>query len=185
MHSETITEFARRFGLSRATLLYYDRIGLLKPAGLSPAGYRLYGEDERTRMARIDTYRRAGLPLKAIRELLDGAGADAVEAALERQLSGINEEIARLRSQQALVLDLLRRRGRAASRRSVDVTQWVAMLEEAGVDEQGRRRWHAAFERDAPEAHQRFLESLGLAEEEIADIRRRSRLPADARAGKR
>lgn len=176
MQAETITEFAGRYGLSRATLLYYDRIGLLKPAGLSPAGYRLYGERERLRMARIQTYRRAGLPLKAIRELLDEAGDDVVEMALEHQLRGINEEIARLRSQQALVLDLLRRRGKEADfRRSVDVGQWVAMLEEAGVDEQGQQRWHAAFERDAPEAHQAFLETLGLAETEIAQIRRASR----------
>jgi DNA-binding transcriptional MerR regulator len=32
-----ITQLARQFGLSRSTLLYYDRIGLLSPA-LSPRG---------------------------------------------------------------------------------------------------------------------------------------------------
>lgn len=177
MQPETITQFARRFGLSRATLLYYDRIGLLKPGGLSASGYRLYGERERERMERVDTYRNAGLPLKAIRDLLDGEGRDgnAVEAALERQLANLNEEIVRLRSRQRLVLGLLRRGAGHGLCRGVDVKQWVAMLEEAGVDEAGRRRWHAAFERDAPDAHREFLESLGLSEDEVAAIRRRSR----------
>jgi len=36
-----ITELARKHGLSRSTLLYYDRIGLLTPSGRSEAGYRL------------------------------------------------------------------------------------------------------------------------------------------------
>jgi len=169
----TITAFARRHGLSRTTLLYYDRIGLLRPAATSAAGYRLYGEREAARMQRIDTFRKAGLPLAAIRDILDGQGGDAVEAALEHRLAAINGEIAQLRAQQRLILQLLRRDGRATPGQ-VDVTQWVAMLAEAGVDEAGRMRWHQAFERDAPAAHQEFLVALGLDEAEVADIRRRS-----------
>ena len=169
----TITAFAKRFNLSRSTLLYYDRIGLLKPASTNAAGYRLYGEAELRRMERIDTFRSAGLPLEAIRNILEGESGGEVEAALERQLAALNDEIARLRAQQKLVVQLLGRE--AASGRYVGVAQWVAMLEEAGVDSTGRQRWHAAFERDAPEAHREFLQSLGLSEKEITDIRQRSR----------
>ncbi|HEX8980054.1 MAG TPA: MerR family transcriptional regulator [Parasulfuritortus sp.] len=175
MQPETITAFARRFGLARATLLYYDRIGLLKPAGLSPSGYRLYGEREAARMTRIDTYRKAGLPLEAIRAILDESGGDNPATALEKRLAAINDEIGQLRAQQRLVVELLRRSGKGAAGHGVDVEQWVAMLAEAGVDEAGRRRWHQAFERDAPEAHREFLASLGLGDAEIEDIRRRSR----------
>lgn len=175
MQAETITAFARRFGLSRTTLLYYDRIGLLSPAGISPAGYRLYGKSERERMSRIDTYRKAGLPLKAIRDILDNEGGDRLDAELEHQLTRTNEEISRLRAQQKLVIELLRSRGKRAHGQPVDVAQWVSMLEEAGIDDTGKHRWHAAFERDAPEAHQEFLESLGLGGEEITRIRRQSR----------
>ena len=174
----TITAFARRFGLSRAALLYYDRIGLLKPAGLSPAGYRLYGEREAERMVRIDTFRKAGLPLAAIREILDsgeGEKEGTLEAALERRLAALNRESAQLHAQQRLITRLLSREGSEPHYRNVNVTQWVAMLEEAGVDEAGRHRWHHAFERDAPEAHHQFLVSLGLDEAEIKEIRRQSR----------
>jgi DNA-binding transcriptional MerR regulator len=161
--------------MSRATLLYYDRIGLLKPAGFTEAGYRFYGEREAERMRRIASFREAGIPLKAIRAILDGGDSDALETALEQRLDALNHEIAQLRAQQRLVAELLQRRGKAADARTVDVAQWVAMLEEAGVDEAGRLRWHQAFERDAPEAHHAFLRSLGLDDEAITEIRARSR----------
>ena len=175
MTYRTITAFAKAFGLSRGTLLYYDRIGLLKPATLSAAGYRLYGEQEVQRMQRIDSFRQAGLPLKTIGAILDGVGEDRVSAALEQRLADLNREIGQLRSQQRLLVELLRRQGLEVTGQGVDVTQWVAMLNEAGVDEQGQLRWHRAFERDHPLAHQAFLQGLGLPDREIAEIRRRSK----------
>lgn len=174
MQPMTITAFARRFGLSRATLLYYDRIGLLRPGGVSDAGYRLYSEREAERMARIAAFREAGITLKLIRAILDGEDPGLLETALEKRLTALNQEIAQLRSQQALVVGLLQRKSGDSGERQVDVEQWVAMLEEAGIDAAGRLRWHQAFERDAPQAHQAFLQSLGLDEAEIREIRQRS-----------
>lgn len=171
----TITAFAKRFGLSRSTLLYYDRIGLLKPASMNPSGYRLYGEAEKARMETINIYREAGLSLTEIREILDGKRGGALESALERRLIALDREIRDLHAQQHLVARLLKRNGKLRRYNTLDVDQWVAMLEEAGVDEAGLIRWHKAFERDAPQAHREFLVSLGLSKEEIADIRRRSR----------
>ena len=52
---------------------------------------------------------------------------------------------------------------------------WVAMFREIGLDEPTMRRWHALFERRAPEAHQSFLEWLGEPTEDIARIRNSSR----------
>ncbi|GGB86641.1 MerR family transcriptional regulator [Marinobacterium zhoushanense] len=175
MRTITVTAFARKFGLSRTTLLYYDRIGLLKPAEVSTSGYRLYGQREVERMSRIAAFREAGIPLKSIQAILDGEDPGLLELALEQRLASLNREIAQLRSQQALVIELLQRKSGDSGERQVDVQQWVAMLEEAGVDAAGRLRWHQAFERDAPEAHQTFLQSLGLDEAEISEIRQRSR----------
>lgn len=70
---------ARRYGLSRSTLLYYDRIDVLTPSGRSAAGYRRYSAADGRRLARICRYRRAGLPLATIRDLL--AASDAAPAA--------------------------------------------------------------------------------------------------------
>ncbi|MGD8711062.1 MAG: MerR family transcriptional regulator [Ectothiorhodospiraceae bacterium] len=174
MKAQTVTAFAGRFGLSRSTLLYYDRIGLLTPSAHSPAGYRLYTESDARRMQRIQTFRRAGLPLREIREILATGAADTLEAALENRLSVLNEEISRLRAQQRLVVQLLQRRCGHPSHPQVDVEQWVRMLEEAGMDEEARHRWHAAFERDAPQAHREFLRAIGLDESEVREVRRLS-----------
>jgi DNA-binding transcriptional MerR regulator len=173
---QTITAFAKRFGLSRSTLLYYDRIGLLKPTGHSEAGYRLYGEEDAERMTRINTFRKAGLPLKDIQAIMATAAAgDTLELALEQRLESLNRELAELKAQQHLVVQLLRCRGRHSKHPGVDVVQWVKMLEEAGMDERARQRWHVAFERDAPEAHREFLHSLGLDDTEVEEVRHLSR----------
>ena len=38
---QTISQAAKKFKLSRSTLLYYDRIGLLRPTERTAAGYRI------------------------------------------------------------------------------------------------------------------------------------------------
>ncbi|GAB6040781.1 MerR family transcriptional regulator [Endothiovibrio diazotrophicus] len=103
-------------------------------------------------------------------ETFDHRGS--VEQALEQRLIALNREIAQLHAQRRLVLGLLGGNHPAERNGTVGVDQWVRMLEEAGIDEAGRHRWHQAFERDAPAAHHQFLASLGLDEERIAEIRR-------------
>ena len=53
--------------------------------------------------------------------------------------------------------------------------QWVEVLEAAGVDHEGRIRWHREFERRYPDSHQAFLQWLDLPDSEIAQIREMSR----------
>ena len=67
----TISALGRRFGLSRSTLLYYDRIGLLSPSSRSVAGYRCYNDQDAKRLEMIQTFRLAGVPLSGIQVLLD------------------------------------------------------------------------------------------------------------------
>jgi len=49
------------------------------------------------------------------------------------------------------------------------------MLRAAGLDEDGMWNWHIEFEKNTPEAHQDFLESIGISSEEIALIRDKSK----------
>jgi hypothetical protein len=53
----------------------------------------------------------------------------------------------------------------------VKVEEWVAMFKEIGLDEAQMHRWHKVFEARHPEAHQGFLEWLGMGREEIDRIR--------------
>jgi hypothetical protein len=52
---------------------------------------------------------------------------------------------------------------------------WVEMLRTAGMDQNAMNRWHAEFESRAPDGHNEFLLSLGIADDEVARIRRLSR----------
>lgn len=57
----------------------------------------------------------------------------------------------------------------------VNVKEWVAMFQEIGLDHAQMRRWHKLFEARHPEAHQAFLEWLGIKPEEVDRIRSESR----------
>jgi DNA-binding transcriptional MerR regulator len=74
-----VSEFARKAGTTVRTLHHYDRLGLLRPGGRSGAGYRFYGERELARLQQIVTLKFIGLPLKAIKRLLDRSDLDLAE----------------------------------------------------------------------------------------------------------
>lgn len=170
----TISRMAKKYGLTRSTLLYYDRIGLLSPTGRTGAGYRVYSERNCALMEEIARLRNAGVPLREIRKLV-GGGASRRAEILRLRLNAINEEIGRLRSQQNFILTLLDNKALTGSTRTMTKEKWIACLRKAGLDEAGMDRWHAEFEASAPEAHQEFLESLNLPEAEIRLIREYSK----------
>src|SRR5579871_5456687 len=105
----TVGALARCAGLSRSTLLYYDRIGLLRPSGRSASRYRLYGEDACARLEAIVTYRGVGLGLREVRALLHARGGRTA-AILTERLARLNEEIERLREQERVIVRLLSNR---------------------------------------------------------------------------
>lgn len=169
----TIGALARKYGLSRSTLLYYDSLGLLNPAARTAAGYRRYGATEEHRLELICTYRRAGLPLAAIAGILDGPAGDLAPL-LEGRVYELDREIEQLKEQQRLIAGLLARPDLLASVRVIDKKTWVDLLAASGMSEDDMNRWHIAFERSAPEKHQHFLELLGLQADEITAIRQGS-----------
>ncbi|HET9597099.1 MAG TPA: MerR family transcriptional regulator [Anaeromyxobacteraceae bacterium] len=183
---ETVGRLARRFGLSRSTLLYYDGLGLLRPSGRTAAGYRWYDARDAARLEQVCRYRAAGVPLADIRHLLESdAGGTrghgtAAAAVLERRLAALNAEMARLRAQQETIVRILRRPSLRRRSRALGKAAWVRLLRAAGLDDAGMDAWHQEFERFAPESHQDFLEALGLPPREIARVRAWSRRRASA-----
>ena len=167
----TVGALARRHGLARSTLLYYDAIGLLRPSARSAAGYRRYGPEEERRLELICRYRRAGLTLAAIAAVLDGPSAGLTHA-LEERLAELDGEIEALHGQQRLIAGLLQRPDLLRRTSVIDKRTWVELLAASGMSEEAMSRWHNDFERTAPDRHQRFLELLGLPAAEIAAIRR-------------
>lgn len=169
-----ITELGREFGLSRSTLLYYHRIGLLKPSTRSRTDYRLYTAADRQRLEAICSLRRMGLSLEDIRALLAAGPGDPADI-LQRRMASLGREIRALQAKQRLLADMLKVEARGWTPVSVDKATWVGILRAAGMSDDAMDAWHRAFERQAPEAHQAFLESLGIGAEEVARLRASSR----------
>ncbi|MGI9319493.1 MAG: MerR family transcriptional regulator [bacterium] len=173
----TIGRLAKRFGLSRSTLLYYDRIGLLSPTGRTPSNYRVYSNSDIERLKRIDTFRQAGVPLREIRKLLEN-DSEGLRATLEMRLGTINDSITALRDQQRLIAALLQDHTVLSLAGSLDKQGWVAVLRASGMSDEDMNHWHAQFERLNPEAHREFLLSLGIEPKEVEQIRVRARFGA-------
>lgn len=177
----TLGQLGKRVGLARTSVLHYESLGLLVPIGRSAAGYRLYGEQELARLRAIRRLRDAGLSLADIRTVLmphdPSCRRERSRPAelLERRLLALCEEVSRIREQQRALARILAVPDFRGDRHHGDKAAWVALLRQAGFDEAAMRRWHAEFETEHPEAHQAFLESLGLEQAEVADIRRRAR----------
>jgi DNA-binding transcriptional MerR regulator len=176
----TLGQLVKASGLARASLLHYERLGLLVPAGRSTAGYRLYSEPELDRLRTIRRFREAGLSLATIRELLVAAspvqdGQHRPAELLETRLLDLCTEVERLRVQQHFLARLLASPEFRASQPGQGKEAWVALLQHAGFDEADMRQWHCGFEADDPTGHATFLHSLGLAPAEIAKIRRWSK----------
>ncbi len=170
----SISKLARLFGLSRSTLLYYDRIGLLPPSGRTSSGYRIYTREDADRLERICNLRRTGLSLKDVMSMMRSQEEPGV-ALLERRLEEINDAILDLKAKQELIACMIKGVASGATQPKVDKAMWVEMLRAAGMDDNAMRAWHAEFELRAPESHHKFLLSLGIAEKEIALIRQWSR----------
>ncbi len=168
-----ITKLAKDFGLSRTTLLYYDQIGLLRPSARSEAGYRLYSSQDRDRLAKICSLRHAGLTIEDIRRMLS-VKEDADRSVVQRRMHEISEEIRILQTQQHLLGRMLQVQSMGELPGAIDKQAWIEMLRAAGMDEAAMKKWHAEFEKRAPDAHHQFLLSLGISEEEALFIRRRS-----------
>lgn len=166
----TISQFGRQYDLSRSTLLYYHEIGLLTPAFRTGSGYRMYGKHEKLRMDRINTYRKTGLSLEVIAEILDG-GSRKLTAILDDRLSDLNREIGKLRLQQRVIMDLLKSRKRKGQAFVVNKEGWIAIMQSAGMDDNDMKNWHIQFERQNPVGHRNFLVSLGIEDKEIETVR--------------
>ncbi|WJT10312.1 MerR family transcriptional regulator [Vibrio harveyi] len=165
----TVTQLVRECGLSRTTILYYEREGLLAPAHRSENGYRWYGEKEMQRLKTISSYRSYGLPISSIRTLLAQKGKSQAEI-LKDHFNELEREIQNLRAQQKAIVVLLQE-PQLIEDNIVTKERWVQIMQAAGFSENDMVTWHQKFEEMEPAEHQKFLESLGIEQDEIVRIR--------------
>ena len=77
---KTVKEVSKLTGVSVRALPHYDAVGLLKPARVTEAGYRLYDDTALRRLQTILRFRELQFPLKQIKQILDAPGFDPMDA---------------------------------------------------------------------------------------------------------
>ena len=87
----SITELADLTGLTTRTLRYYDEIDLLKPSRLGYNGYRYYNSKKVELLQQILFYRKRGIELKMIKDIINDPSYDVKEA-LKTHLHVLEEE---------------------------------------------------------------------------------------------
>lgn len=96
---KTVKEISKITGISIRTLRYYDEIGLLKPARVTEAGYRLYDDQELEKLQEILFYKELEIPLSDIKKIMDNPEYDKQKALavqkslLERKRNCLNRII--------------------------------------------------------------------------------------------
>lgn len=166
----TIGTIASQFKLSRSTLLYYDKIGLLNPSGRSESNYRLYSNEDVERLRTIMRHRNAGIPLNDIAKLLD-IETNNITDILTNRLKCIQAEIMTLKKQENIILAVLMDKVMTSNTKLFNRRSWTKLLEGMGFTEEECTKWHQNFEKDSPHEHVDFLRALGMSDEEISTFK--------------
>ena len=103
---KTIKDVSEITGLSIRTLRYYDKVGLLKPTKLTPAGYRLYGNEALEQLQEILFFREVGFPLATIKEMMEQPDYDRQQA-LRAQKTLLEQKRNRLNGIIELITDVM------------------------------------------------------------------------------
>ena len=101
----TISELARRAGVTPRTLRHYEELGLLRP-GRTPSGYRLYQPDDLVRLQQVRSLLALGLNLKQAQRVL--SGGERPLRLVELQLVRVDAELDRLKALRARLTRLER-----------------------------------------------------------------------------
>lgn len=132
-----VGELARRTGISVRTLHFYDEIGLVRPAGRTEGGHRVYGSAEVERLQQVSSLRALGMPLGEIRELLDTepsllAVVELHADRLRAQVDATQRIVQRLDG----IAALLRANGQVKTDRLIAMMEAMNMAEKYYSDEQ-------------------------------------------------
>lgn len=82
---KTVNEVSKISGVSIRALHYYDAKGLLHPAKVTEAGYRMYDDEQLRRLQLIMLFKELDFPLEDIKQILDNPAFDA-NVALQQQI---------------------------------------------------------------------------------------------------
>lgn len=98
----TISEFARISGVSRDNLIFYDKVGVLKPERVDYNGYRYYSIRQIWLVYFVMMFKEFGMPLEKIKEISRDRTPEGILQVFSNQKNVIQLEIHKL--QQRLLM---------------------------------------------------------------------------------
>ncbi len=99
----TIGELAKAARVPTSTVRYYEREGILHPAGRSSSNYRLYAQEDVERLRFIRGAQATGFTLRDVTELLRPAPCGKVQRLIERRLETVTDRMRELRHVQRVL----------------------------------------------------------------------------------
>ena len=99
----TIGELAKAARVPTSTVRYYEREGILRPAGRSSSNYRLYAQEDVERLRFIRGAQATGFTLRDVTELLQPAPCGKVQGLIERRLETVAYRMRELRHVQRVL----------------------------------------------------------------------------------
>jgi DNA-binding transcriptional MerR regulator len=155
----TVGELARLTGVTVRALHHYDEIGLVRPSQRTPAGYRLYSDEDVLRLQRVLLYRELGMPLDSIAAAID-EDADREELLL-RHRDALLEKRARIDRMLAALDAALGDLEKGRNMTNEDVKKLFDGFDPAQYEEEVQQRWGAT---DAYQESMRRTRSYGEAD---------------------
>lgn len=160
-----ISDVAKLTGVTVRTLHYYDEIGLLKPSGITEAGYRVYNDTDLEILQQILFFRELDFPLEDIRKIMQNPAYEK-ENALRKQKELLLQKRSRLDSLISLV-DKTLKGERDMSFQQFDTTKIEEVRKQYAAE--AKQRWgttaaYAEYEKKSDrysDEQQKMLEGEG------------------------
>ena len=90
----TIGQFAALHGINKKTLMWYDEIGLFKPASIDPEnGYRYYHYQQSPILETILLLRELDVSIPEIQDFMKNRSAGNMKCLLDEKIAGLDLQI--------------------------------------------------------------------------------------------
>lgn len=126
----SVGEFSNAADLSRNTLVYYIKIGLIKPAKTASNGYKYFLPEQLNEIAFIKYMKNFGISLKQIRQMMDGVTVEDFSQIMENTSNRIHDDISRLKRASAF-LDRIKKHADLINEHEVDVPFYEDLEEDS------------------------------------------------------
>lgn len=161
-----VGEIAAAAGLTVRALHHYEDIGLVAPAGRTPAGHRLYGPDAVQRLYLVNRLRRLGLSLEQVRRALDDPEWHLANA-LRHHLASVERELRTLGALRAALTTALADLACADDPNHLTADLMGVLDAMELLDSPLRRRISILVYRDIAAAHAHLVDVFGFTPGEI------------------